>query len=209
MKTYSCEKQDLYPIFLLDKENGLFLDVACGHPIDASNTYILEQKNWTGICIDIGDVEDLYSWSKIRKAKNFQSDATSEEFVNILRENIGDRIVDYLSLDVDVGGYAQKNLTHLTLRRVLEAGVRFRCATIEHESFKYGPKARDEMRQALIEKGYIMLFEGVTFPEGQEFEDWWVDPKEIDQRFLSIQAKNLNYNQAIEKLSGMRASISK
>ena len=153
MTTYSCEKQDLFPFFLLDKENGFFLDVACAHPINASNTYLLEQqKNWTGVCVDIGDVESLYSWSKIRKAKSFQADATSDEFVEILKKSVGSRLVDYLSLDVDVGGYVEKNLTHLALRRVLEAGIRFRCATIEHESFKYGESARNEMRDSLLSR---------------------------------------------------------
>jgi len=200
MNFYSFERQDEFISIILPYKNGFFLDIACGHPIRGSNTYALESRDWTGIGIDIGDVENDYSWNKTRKAKFFRADATSQFLTDLLIREIPEKSIDYLSLDVDIGGAYQANLSDQVLPRILDAGIKFKCATIEHESFKYGPKKRDEMRNILLSHGYTMLFEGVTFPDGKEWEDWWVNPNEIDEKFLKIKNSNLTYNQVIETL---------
>ena len=39
--------------FFQDQRGGFFLDVGCGHPIQASNTYYLEKHlGWTGFGVD-------------------------------------------------------------------------------------------------------------------------------------------------------------
>jgi hypothetical protein len=196
--TNSCEKQDLFALNLMPHEYGTFLDVACWHPITGNNCFLLEKElKWDGISIDLDPIEDRYGWSKIRKSKFFQLDATSESLTKCLNENLKNKNVDYLSLDVD----GKINMSHLVLPRILNAGVSFKCATIEHESFRYGNQHRDYMRDELHKNGYIMLFEGVKFPDGREWEDWWIDPKFFNDKVLSTKASGLTYHEAVERVT--------
>jgi FkbM family methyltransferase len=47
-------RQDTIVLELLKQTtNGFFLDIGSSHPIDLSNTYLLEKKfNWTGLCVE-------------------------------------------------------------------------------------------------------------------------------------------------------------
>lgn len=41
--------------------NGVFVDVGCHHPVKFSNTYLLYQKGWRGVCVDADtSMEKLY-----------------------------------------------------------------------------------------------------------------------------------------------------
>lgn len=195
----SHEKQDIFVANILPHENGSFLDIACGNPIIGNNTYFLEkQLNWSGLAIDLEPIEQKHQWSQVRSSKFFQVDATSQKLTECLNQNLKSKHVDYLSLDVDVG--PSTNLTHLALIKVLDAGVSFKCCTLEHESFKYGPVNRDLTRKILHEKNYIMLFESVMFPNGNEWEDWWIDPKYFNQEVLNLKSRKITYIEASEKI---------
>lgn len=198
-KTYSLEKQDLFVEKILPIKNGFFLDIGCNHPINGNNTYLLENKyQWTGIGVDLGLEEE---WKKERNSKIFLIDATSTVLTRILQQEINCKLIDYLSLDVDVGGFRQANLSHLVLPRILDAGISFKCATIEHESFKYGVENRNLMRNTLQNLGYEMLFEGIRFPAGEEFEDWWINPIYFNKNIISKRSCGVSYEKAIEILS--------
>ncbi len=57
--------------FFRDQRAGFFLDVGCGHPIQASNTYYLEKDlGWTGIAVD-GLPEMAVKWRRNRHASRF------------------------------------------------------------------------------------------------------------------------------------------
>jgi FkbM family methyltransferase len=57
--------------FFQDRRNGFFLDVGCGHPIDDSNTYYLEEHlGWSGIGVDALP-EMAPKWSRRRPASRF------------------------------------------------------------------------------------------------------------------------------------------
>jgi FkbM family methyltransferase len=57
--------------FFQDQRRGVFLDVGCGHPIQASNTYYLEKDlGWTGIAVD-GLPEMAAKWRRNRLASRF------------------------------------------------------------------------------------------------------------------------------------------
>ena len=53
-KSYSSNSVDLIvnEIFK-NKNNGIYVDVGCNHPFIGNNTYILHQKGWSGINIDL------------------------------------------------------------------------------------------------------------------------------------------------------------
>ena len=53
-KYYSATGIDLLINYLFkNKDNGIYLDVGCYHPIRANNTFLLHKKGWKGINIDI------------------------------------------------------------------------------------------------------------------------------------------------------------
>ena len=201
-KSVSCEKQDVFVYSLLPIVGGTFLEVSCGHPVDCNNTFLLESEtDWAGVSVDIGDVEKVFQWSEVRTAEFYRVDATSEALTRRIKEGLDNLHVDYLSLDVDFGPFT--NLTHLALERVLNAGVSFKCCTLEHETFKYGPANRDFTRKLLHDRNYIMLFESVSFPDGSEWEDWWVDPKYFNQDVLNLKSSNITYTEAVEKVRSL------
>jgi hypothetical protein len=179
MEFYSHEKQDVFVYELLAKHldgPGFFLDIACGHPTRGSNTYALEsQLDWRGIGFDIGDIEANHNWSEIRKSRFIQADARAASFTDLLKAEVGDQVVDYLSLDVDAAG---SNFSAEVLDRILDAGITFKVMTLEHESFKTGDSVTGPTRTRLWDNGYEMLFKDVRFttppPLGDIWEDWWV-----------------------------------
>ena len=53
-KSYSFGGMDLLINYLYkNKFNGVYIDIGCNHPIVGNNTYLLYQKGWSGINIDL------------------------------------------------------------------------------------------------------------------------------------------------------------
>ena len=53
-KSYSVGGIDLLLNYLYkDKFSGVYIDVGCNHPIDGNNTFLLYQKGWSGINVDL------------------------------------------------------------------------------------------------------------------------------------------------------------
>jgi hypothetical protein len=203
---FANEKQDEFVYHLLGKHlsnPGFFLDVGCGHPKDGSNTYIFDKYlNWSGFAFDIGDVECDENWSESRTAQFYQVDATSERFTEILKEHVGNRVVDYINVDVDRGG------THIfadvALKRIMDSGIKFKVMTLEHEYFKYGELVTKPTREILNKMGYKILFKDVAFPTGPGragFEDWWVNPELLpDKEIMNIGGEGLVYHECVNRV---------
>ena len=52
--SYSLSSVDLIVDYIFKyKNDGLYIDVGCQHPISNNNTYILYKKGWNGINIDL------------------------------------------------------------------------------------------------------------------------------------------------------------
>ena len=66
------------------------------------NTKALEEAGWTGLMFDIRE-----KWVKLcsqaRTSKVFCVDVSTDEFANILNDNLDTKFVDYISLDADDG----------------------------------------------------------------------------------------------------------
>ncbi len=77
-KSYSLSNVDLViERIFKKKENGVFIDVGCNHPIKYNNTYLLYKKGWRGINIDL-DQESIDQFNKLRSEDdNIQSLVTS------------------------------------------------------------------------------------------------------------------------------------
>ena len=63
-KSYSQGSMDLILNHIFkDKKDGFYIDVGCQHPIKNNNTYLLFKKGWTGINIDLDNVNiDLFNF---------------------------------------------------------------------------------------------------------------------------------------------------
>lgn len=207
MKTinfYSFEQQDEFIVNLFKlKKQGFFLDIACQNPIQGNNTYTLEKEfDWNGLCFDIDDTHTKLGyvtadgqihkprWEEVRNSPFIQMDATSDLFKNFLVDRIPkDLVVDYISLDVDTP--TGQNLALDVLHKIIEAGVRFKAMTFEHEVYKH--TIQQSSREILENQGYRRLFSNVRlwgggiYPdEGAFFEDWWIDPRYFDPNILDI-----------------------
>lgn len=141
---------------------GRFLDIGCGRPVEGSNTYELEIEGWTGFLVDKNQAM-IDECRKYRKAVAICADARDI----IMGPEL--KTVDYLSLDVDED-------TCLTLLSILQQGLTFRCATIEHDSYRFGDRGRNAMREILESQRYVLAKADVTCG-GLPFEDWWVCPE--------------------------------
>jgi FkbM family methyltransferase len=51
--SFAQGQEDLMVLFLLDyKRDGCYVDVGCFHPVQLSNTWLLYNQGWQGICVD-------------------------------------------------------------------------------------------------------------------------------------------------------------
>jgi hypothetical protein len=55
MKSYSQAGQDLFVNAILNKNDGFFIEIGAYDPEYLSNSLMLEELGWNGICIDIDD----------------------------------------------------------------------------------------------------------------------------------------------------------
>ena len=173
--SHSQAGQDRWVFDLLNIEHGRFLDIGglCeGRPdaVTLSNTAALEKCGWSGIVLDLAPCPDFHRKRSVYSLF-YQDDATTMDFTPWAC-----MVFDYLSLDVD-------EATLPALRNLIQDGVRWHAATIEHDAYKDGGVARDEIRALLQAEGYTLARGDVTglCTDGvmKPFEDWWIDPKTV------------------------------
>ncbi len=157
--------QDEFVLSLIDK--GTFIDIGCYMPENLNNTYMLEQKGWTGIAIDIKDFSEQW---KDRTTPFICADSLECDYTDMLK-GFPD-VIDYLSIDIEGDGDRFK-----TLERVFESGHEFRIITIEHDVYKIPERVEaGPQRDFLTANGYYLLCKNVK-ADTRPFEDWWVNPK--------------------------------
>ena len=59
-----------------NKNNGIYVDIGCGHPIKNNNTYLLNKKGWSGVNIDL-DKENIELFNLYRPRDHNVSAAIS------------------------------------------------------------------------------------------------------------------------------------
>ena len=178
--TCSSDLQDEFILRLFTKTNpnfkGTYLDIGCGNGFEGNNTFLLEQAGWSGYLVDLD--KEAYEWNIKHRpgSKSFCTDVTTCEWNTLLGKTENEtRIFDYISFDVDEATMgAVNNFPWDT--------VRFRAITIEHDTYRFGPRAREYIRQIMSDKGYLLVCADVCAGfNGGPFEDWFVDPKELDE----------------------------
>lgn len=178
IETNSQAHQDASALKVFGKGKR-YLDVGSWKPFEVSDTWLLEQNGWHGICIDIHPFDYTP-----RNTVFIQSRA-----VNVFQEiELG--AFDYISLDVD-------EATLESGKAMLDSGVTFKFATVEHDYYVHGDKYKTPLFELLNSYGYVRVFDNVH-PSGWEeavFEDWWCHPSICDSTLgtmiSSLDAYNL------------------
>ena len=66
-KSYSISNVDLViERIFKNKNDGIYIDVGCNHPIKYNNTYLLYKKGWHGLNIDL-DKKSIDQFNKLKK----------------------------------------------------------------------------------------------------------------------------------------------
>lgn len=197
--------QDLFVYKVLkNKNNGTFLDIGAGECNEVfvgynggNNTVSLSKLGWRGIGVDY--TPSCASQSNINRYANFIiADVTNMNWDRTISENsILQNTVDYLSFDVD-------DSTLEAINNFPFDKLRFRVITIEHDSYRVGNNLKNYMRELLKGKGYELLCSDVqVLIKGQSpwiYEDWWVDPKEVDMEYVEKFRSDKTLGQVIASL---------
>lgn len=203
MESYSQCGQDIFVYNILNKNNGTFLDLGCYLPKNINNTYLLELNGWSGISLDIIDYSE--EW-KERKNKFIQQDCMNVNLDELLDSNYDNKVIDYLSLDMEVLGDRFK-----LLEKIMETSYEFKVITIEHDSYlseDYVNVEKLPQRKLLKEKGYILVCGDVSQKQYPTlfYEDWWVNSKYFNEEDIKtwfsdklscdiiFNKLNINYN---------------
>lgn len=203
MKSYSQANQDIWALEYLEyPKNGFFLDIGAMDGITSSNTYLMEKElGWDGICVEchplhLAQIEKHRKCLIVKKALyssdgtlNFQfsnsallpgqfaSNGTLVQtisFKSLIEKYNVPNIIDYVSLDIEGAEY--EALTSFPF----ETHV-IKTMTIEHNSYLNGPSMKNQIKELLLSKDYILVNEDVTCPDSNNlpFEDWYVKKEYI------------------------------
>ena len=182
MKSYSQCGQDLFVYYLNEGKPGKFLDLGCSLPKKINNTYLLELNGWDGISLDIQNFSE--QWQE-RKCKFIQADCLNQNYNELLKDYYDDKVIDYLTLDMEGCGDRYK-----LLQKIIESDYSFKIITIEHDAYlgsNFIDKEQIPQRELLKSKGYQLICSDVSHDNHPElyFEDWWVNQSFFDEEKLS------------------------
>lgn len=180
MISYSQSNQDLFAMLVCNSK-GKFIDIGSSIPTWQSNSLMLVENGWSGICMDAQNYSK--EWKKYKNVKFINSDASNFNWELYLLTNDSVKSIDYLSIDVD-------NASFDALVNVIHAGIRFRCATIEHDSYRFGDSMRNSQRAIMLSSGYRII-KGDVSHKGFEYEDWFIHE---DENFDEIKERMKDWN---------------
>jgi hypothetical protein len=188
-KTYAQVCQDQFALTLVGK-NGYFLDLGAGwdHSGINSNTVLLEENGWSGICVEGHGPSHAYRLTRTKRAHVLNVYIPQTQIKDILDEYNAPKTIDYISVDIDP-------MSMIALDNFPFDEYEFKVMTFEHDTYRNGPEQKDQAYALLTEKGYVRLCNDIQVPEGMGetnyFEDWWINPKYFSSEFIA----NNTFNQ--------------
>lgn len=193
LKSYSQARQDLFAWLCRGQSNaGTFVDLGAGHPVNGSNTKMIEDRGWRGILADIATFDDLV---KERSEDNkIFGDAFDPDVDSAIVALAGQsRTIDFLSLDLEPPMLTLQRLVTLPLDR-----VKFAVACVEHDLYRGNEHIRAAMRGIMESRGYLcvahdvhMLGYTASLANLVPVEDWWIHPDFVNDRNARQIAKAL------------------
>lgn len=183
MKSYSQAGQDLFVYYFNNGKIGKFLDLGCSLPKKINNTYLLELNGWDGVSLDIQDFNEQW---KERNSLFIQTDCLNIDYNQLLNNHYSDKVIDYLTLDMEGCGDRFK-----LLQKVFESDYTFKIITIEHDAYLGVDFINNEkipQRDFLKSKGYKLVCSDISHTKDPDlfFEDWWVNPTYFNENIISL-----------------------
>lgn len=169
--------QESFVIAMLEgKRDGYYVEIGAADAVRHSNTLILETKyNWTGVGFD--NVESCVEDHKAnRRNPCLLADAMTFDYRTYFEENNFPHQIDYLQLDIEPPEHTLAALKQLPLD-----SYRFSTITYEHDYYNDPAKLDIKLEAEAILKrwGYSKVADNVIAPNGNPFEDWWIDPQAV------------------------------
>lgn len=190
--TTSQANQDLFVIAVMQGNPGTYLEIGAGYPIVANNTYLLEKKyGFTGLSIEKNN-DHVYEWNK-EKRNLLIADALNLSFCGYY---------DYLQVDIF------PTIAHIDIIKNIIPQCEFGIITFEHDLWRNTDEVRyvaEESRRILDKHGYVMAAKNIRCEEGQ-FEDWYLNPKYIDQHIIDTYT-NLDTENSYEVIFDLNFSV--
>jgi len=177
MKFNSKQKQDQFVDLILKQDSGFFVDFGAYKPIYANNTYYFEQLGWNGLSFEIQNFSR--EWKQTRKTPCVFSDVTNLDLSKVFIEYKVPEIIDYMSIDID-------DSTLKCLKNIPFDNYSVKVLTVEHDFYKNkNTETRENIRKILSDNGYIMVCKDIHLTPNKPFEDWWVNPKLVEESAYS------------------------
>lgn len=182
-RNFSQAYQDMFVLSMLNgKKNGTFLEIGGARPFLGNNTALLEKNyDWVGVSIEY-DKKFIEEYRHHRSAKILHVDALQIDYNKLLDENFETTNIDYLQLDIEPA----RN-TYECMLKIPFDKYKFAVITYEHDHYvDVTRKCRQESREYLRSKGYVLAVKDVSVDGKSSFEDWWVYPDLVDEKILNI-----------------------
>lgn len=186
--SYSQAWQDIFVLVVLDGLiGGKYLEIGAGDARNINNTYLLEQEfSWTGISLDI-DPKAVRSYEIHRKNSCILADACEIDVCDLLKKTGFGTHVDYLQVDIEP---STNSLT--ALKNVMKSGIRPRVVTFETDFYdpntdiEISHRVRQDSRGLMENYGYELITGDMGSTSAADpFEDWYVDPLQVEVARLS------------------------
>ena len=188
--SYSQVNQDTWVLSKISKP-GFFLDIGAHDGIYYSNSKLLEENGWSGLCVE-ANPDTIPTLKKNRTSKvvekaigdkismmNFQTNgpvSTVSESGNVEVPMITFKelfefykvpsYIDYMSIDIE--GYEYEALSKFPFD-THTIGI----ITVEHNKYLHGTENKEKIFNLLTSNGYVRTHNNVSH-EGYEFEDWYM-----------------------------------
>jgi FkbM family methyltransferase len=211
LQFYSQAGQDkwIFEIFNFnDNSPGYFLDIGAYDGVNASNSFLLEQLGWNGICVE-PNLEEFNKLNQVRKCikynvavnnydgycvfegegqggaiiedTNKQNNIRCLTVETILKQCKSPKIIEYVSIDVE--GAEMKVLEKIPFNE-----YEIITMTVEHNAYANGPELRNEIYNFLTPLGYTCVHEATAPHFGQmvNFESWYMLTKYLPFGFSNF-----------------------
>lgn len=185
-------QQDKFVLHILkEKKNGYFLEIGSNHPINISNSYLLETKyDWKGIMVEY-DASFLNLYKTHRpNSIHVINDATQVDYKNMFEANNVPTSLDYLQIDLE----ANNGSTIRTLQKLdneIFDTYKFATVTFEHDIYHTNfENTRLASRDIFKKRGYVCVFEDINNRGENPYEDWYVHPDLVDMDYVNNLIEN-------------------
>jgi len=170
-KNHSQSYQDMFVLCATNgKKQGRYLEIGSAEPFKNNNTALLERLGWTGVSIDINQ-KVVTEFMEKRNNLVFCLDATKVDYAKFLHTLGFSGDMDYLQIDCDPPSYSFE-----ILKRIPFDLYRFAVITFEHDYY-VDISIRDQARQYLQSKGYVLAAGDIAYNHTHSYEDWWIHPE--------------------------------